>query len=192
MKILIYDNNRKDLEKLCNMLKYLPDAADIDKVSEHQDFEEFYIKYSYDIVFIDLNDEFGFELYAFVMNRNPNQKLITINNNIRCYDDNGCEHCKTTYKKSRLLKPIHIEDLLYVLKNDYCNYDYCNDSLTSKIKILSNVFKTLHFNEETLKVYNANKCDQFNVYDLIGFTSKLTSNNIKFLICDNYIQILDD
>ncbi|XPV54489.1 MAG: hypothetical protein ACNI3H_05920 [Halarcobacter ebronensis] len=59
MRILIYDNNRQDLEKFCNMINLYPIEIIVDKASDYKDILYFFDNHYYDKIFIDYNDDIG-------------------------------------------------------------------------------------------------------------------------------------
>ncbi len=190
MNILIYDNNINDLEMFCKLFDYLPFDTQINKLTESEDFKMVYDNEKFDIVFVDLNNECGRELLHFVLHTNPEQRLVTINNSFECFEEHGCDFCKSNYNKLRLVKPLNVVDLTNVIKGNKCKYEYCNEGLLTKLLVISKSHEHLNFNMEKMQFSYLDKSD-FSL-NIIELTQELLINGIKYEVYENYIQIIDE
>ena len=103
MRILIYDNNSEDTKYLYELIQQLPLDILVDKVSDYTDEVYLYSKHTYDIVFIDFQDDIGKKLLSYILKKNSQQKIITIGSTAECSENLGCGHCQTNYTKCKLI-----------------------------------------------------------------------------------------
>ncbi|MDA7817415.1 hypothetical protein N9A28_04445 [Sulfurimonas sp.] len=96
-KILIYDNNKKDVDYFCELLNNIHIDFEIDKLSHYDDFMEIYPHHLYDIVFIDFSDKNGKKILSHFQKNNPKQKVALLSDSFECVENmENCEMCKDT------------------------------------------------------------------------------------------------
>lgn len=186
MKVLIYDNNPKDLEKLCELLHCVPLDMEVDKLSDVKDFKTIYEKHDYNVLFIDQNDQHGYELVEFVRERDPKQRIVNINNSLSCCMSGGCDICQDEFNGFRIVKPVEILDVVDALKKKECRFD-CKNPLMIKLSIISKALPFFKFDKENLKFYHEHTNFEHRIVEL---TSKLEEYNIDYEINENYLQII--
>jgi len=190
MKILIYDNNPADLSKLCTMLEALTINFLIDKASNYNDCIEFYNKYPYDMVFIDFADKIGENILFYILEKNPNQKIITISDIEECSEKQGCNFCTTTYNKKRVIKPIQEIELIKILsKREPCKL-YCSRDLLIKLDIISKGVTHLTFDKERFTFIKNGQNYHKEMSDIIRLSESLTKVNINFKVIENGVKII--
>lgn len=187
MKILIYDNNLEDLKKFSAFIKYIPLDIELDKTNDHLEFKKLFEQKTYDTVFVDVNDENGSKLTDLIKKINPVQKTVTINNKFNCSEENGCDFCKTSFNKYRIVKPLNIFDITRALKDEPCSFDCTDDNLQIKLKVLSKPYGFLSFDSSTQIFTYSGIGDFFS--QIINFTVDLAEHNIKYDVEDNCIKI---
>jgi len=191
MRILIYDNNIKDLENLCQMIKHLPIDILIDKISYIEEFYTLYNSKEYDTVIVDTNDTDGTKIVEHITNIKPKQKIIVINNQFFCTEEKGCDYCKSHYNKHRIVKPLDTMDIVRAIKDATpCDFDYCEDHLLMKLVIISKPLYYLDFDKDRLRFDFGKSNSNLVTKDIINLSLKLIQYGIKYNTNEDNIQIL--
>lgn len=190
MKILIYDNNPKDMSRLCEMIKALPVEFFVDKATHYEDCVGLYEKYEYDIVFVDFSDDIGRNFLTYILDKNPNQRIITLSNLEACSSSNGCDFCDSTYNKKRVVKPIKQSELMDILLKKYVCKMYCNDKVLITIENISKTINTLAFDSKTYTFFKNGSNNNREMSDIIELTNALDNQNIKYKLIPNGIEVI--
>jgi len=192
MKILIYDNDINSLQHFCNLVNLLPQDVQIDKIVSIEDLMETYKKHSYDVVFIDFNDDHSIDLKIQILEHNPLQRIVSINNNLYCKESN-CDSCRENTNSYRIFKPYNISELLKSFQNVKCEMNYCENNLNTKLTIISKSFKDLIYDHLNYKfIIDTGDKDILKYTNLIKLTELLSKNNIKYEVNKNHIQVFDN
>jgi len=195
MRILIYDNNSKDLEYLCEMLKSLPIESCVDKITDYNHGTDLYHKFEYDIVFIDFIDNIGKSFLEYILKVNSTQRIITISDVFECSEKMGCDFCSDNYNKERILKPINHTDIIKIFSDTQYRCDsFSNSLLLMQLKQIEKIIKetysdydldveSLTFIGKRTKKYDA---------DFFIIVEKLNTHKIEYSVDENSnIKVID-
>ncbi len=191
MKILVYDNNHNDIEHFHGLLDNMPFDINVEKYTRYSDVEKNFKLNSHDMVFLDIESDNSPKLLKYINEQSPKQKIVVFNNSLKCSEELGCEHCRSNYNKCRIIKPVNYQDIIYALKNNHCEYDYCGTDIEAKLSVLSKPFQSLKLNIDSLQLNHSNSNNNLVISDTIDFTKLLDKNNIKFKVFENYIQVYE-
>ena len=189
MKILIYDNNLEDLAKLCKMIESLPLDFYIDKISHYEDCVALYDKYQYGIVFIDFTDDIGKKFLAYILEKNPKQRIVTISDEHECSEEDGCFSCSQKYNKQRVIKPITISELIKILTKQQVCSSYCSDNLLIQLEVIAKDISSLVFDKKDFTFMRKEQNYHKEMAEMIQLTYALAEKNIKFKVVDGGIEI---
>jgi DNA-binding NarL/FixJ family response regulator len=189
MKVLIYDNDHNDIEHFHGLLENIPFDMDIKKYTDYSALKNDFKLEKHDLIFIDMDSDNSVVLLKYIKEQSPQQRVVVFNNSLDCVEKKGCEYCKETYNQSRIIKPANYQDIIYVLKNAHCEYNYCDADILTKLVVLSKPFHTLKLDMNSLQVHHSNSNSNLAISNTIDFTKLLDKNNIKFDVLENYIQI---
>lgn len=190
MKVLLYDNSIDDIDTFKELLHILPLDTKLDAFISFEQFRHKYLEEEFDIVFIDLNNDWGEELLEFVKKENPNQRVVSISNRFYSAEVNGCEYCKKNYNRFRVIKPLKIDDIKdAILSNKRCEYNFDKEDVGVKLLILSKEFNQLKLNIDDLKFDFKKSSQNLITTEVVKLTQKLAINSIPFEVFENHIQI---
>lgn len=119
MRILIYDNNINDLNKLASMIKIFPIETIIDKVSDYIDCMQMYDKHNYEKLFIDYTDDIGKKIADEIIKINPKQRIFLINDNCDCMSNKDCITCRQSFNKETIIKPLNQQQLSQIISKNF-------------------------------------------------------------------------
>ncbi len=157
MKILIYDNNHKELEALYDMLTTISEDFKIDKVMETQKGYMLYEQHNHDYIFINSDCHHGKRFLHKVYKKNPTQNLIALSNSLNCTDDIKCSFCKQEDNKFLLIRPIYSNDLFYLLLGNSKRPTYCdNNQMLMRLKKIDQEFHNFDLCVENKMFVNKN------------------------------------
>ncbi len=182
MRILIYDNNTKDVNYLYQKLKGLPLDSQVDTSSTYNNAIDYYDTDKYNIIFIDFIDETGKEVLEYIIRDNPKQRIITISKVLECSEKLGCDFCLNNYNKKRILKPIHIDEIIKIFSNKETDCTtYLNNSLLMKLqqldKLVQESYSNYTLDQENLTFVNNGSSSMCNGFFFI--LDKLAEYNVK-------------
>lgn len=194
-KILFFYYNQNDCTDL-NILKSVLGEFSFDTTNVLNDAKELYLKEDYHIVMVDFTQEVGKELLQFISKESPNQRIITMSNNLECSALQGCEFCMHTLKRKRIFKPLNLKELTNTIKNYdsmICNYMHKFNNI---IQILDDLIKSTYnhflYNKDSQKIFpKESYAESLIVEELIHITELLQNNQIPYNVDENYtIQLL--
>ncbi|RXJ58073.1 hypothetical protein [Candidatus Marinarcus aquaticus] len=194
-KILFFYYNQNDCNDL-NILKTVLDGFSFDATNVLNEAKEMYVNEEYHIVVVDFTQEVGKELLQFIAQTSPNQRIITMSNNLECSALQGCEFCMHTLKRKRIFKPLNLKELTHTIKNYdnmICNYMHKFNNI---IQILDDLIKSTYnhflYNKDSQKIVpKESYAESLIVEELIHITELLQNNQIPYTVDENYtIQLL--
>ncbi|RXJ88710.1 hypothetical protein CRV01_08765 [Arcobacter sp. CECT 8983] len=158
MRILIYDNNKQDLEKFCNMINLYPIEIIVNKASNYNDMLYFFNKHYYDKIFIDYNDDIGKKILNTIIETNPHQKIFLLSDKDNCPLEKNCELCKDKFRKSIIIKPLSQNQLTKIISRKFtCE----NEFLSTKEFNLKKIKKKVQIEYPYLKFEYCKDRDSF-------------------------------
>lgn len=182
MRILIYDNNKQDLEKFCNMINLYPIEIIVDKASDYNDIIYFISQHIYDKVFIDYNDDIGKKLVTEIVEKNPKQKIFLLSDSYDCPLERNCDLCKDKFKKNIIIKPLSQNQLTKILSRKFtCENEFLSEKEFKLKKIKKKVqieYPYLKF--EYCKDRDSFLSDNIPTSALVFVTDLLNKHNIAF------------
>lgn len=182
MRILIYNNNKDDLEKFYNMITLYPIEIIVDKASDYNDILYFLDKHYYDKIFIDYIDDIGKKLLNKILEKDPKQKVFLLTEEDDCPLEKNCEVCKSKFKKNIIIKPLSQNQLTKIISRKFtCE----NEHLSTKEFILEKIKKRVQSRYPYLKFEYCKERDSFlsdNIptSTLVFVTELLSQHNIKY------------
>ena len=165
-------------ETVKNLLEHL-NKSNIINVDFCEDYEsgiELYDSNKYYIVFVDFSLDFGNKVLNHILNKNPNQRVITacieLTNGETAYNSSN----NTKPNLVRLLKPVDMKELIAYMKDfdfmldKYKPIDFSTKSgIISQMKNISRRFRGITYDEKTKTIisYNLN-----NLIEVVSFLNK--------------------
>lgn len=190
MKILIFENNEKNISDLNALFKTISLDISSDHALDDKQLFKLYKKNPYQMVFINCNNDVGINIKNKIRQLNPDQKVVIVNNSFRCSDSKGCTHCKNNSNTIRIFEPYRITEVVKAFKNQKCDHDYCQKDLHTKLLIISKKYTDIVYNQhnKTFSVAHGNK-DLLTHLSIIDLSQQLHNNNINFSIENNVLKI---
>jgi hypothetical protein len=194
MNILIIDTCEETILKL-SILSKVFDNLNLKHLLDYDESLEYYTSTSIDYLIVDFSLNNNNMFVDEVLKRNPQQKIITLSNILKCSDKNGCDHCINNYNKRRLFKPFSVIEIVKVLKDFdnpclYSNQFECGNL----INIMDDILRTYthhEYNKETKTIYSL-KDNYSTTSDTLDIIALLENQDIKFEIEDQtQIKILN-
>ena len=187
MRILIYDNNINDLNKLSSMIEAFPIETIIDKVSDYKDCIEIYIKHNYDKLFIDYTDDIGKKIAKELIALNPRQRIYLLNDTFECLYEKDCINCKEKLNRETIIKPLNQLQLSKIIsKNFKCESFNKNEfefQLEKVKKSIQNEYPYFKFKfDKNTKIL---KSEPMPISILVYIIEQLQQNNIEYEVEDN-------
>lgn len=145
----------------------------------------------YDLILVDFTKEEGKEFLSYISQHIPEQKIITMSDNIECSALQGCEYCMETLKRKRVFKPLNLKELVHTIKNYedmVCHYMHKFHNI---IHILEEIIhaKYNHFVYDKINqlIHPKEKyAESLIVEELIHITELLQLNEIDYSVNENY------
>ncbi len=189
MRILLYDNNKKDFESIYQMIKLLPIQTVVDVVTNYEDSIQMYQRFKYKKVFINFIDESGKALEKHIVKTNPKQKLILLKDDYDCILNHSCEDCQKFFDKYLVIKPMHISQLPKIINGSFeCEgfsktlFEY---NIEKIYKTVLRKYPTIIFDKKNLKFSFDNIPNAFIVELFIELTTLLSNHNMEYRIYEN-------
>lgn len=182
MRILIYDNNKNDLERFCNMIKLYPIEILVDKASDYEDILFLYSKHFYEKVFIDYDDEIGKKIFSYIVNQNSNQKIFLLCEQHHCLDEDSCLNCIANTKKHFIIKPLHQNQLTKIISKKFtCEKKHLSKKEFNLLKVKKKVHENYPYLKfDYCKTRDAFLSDNIPTSALVFVTDLLSEENIDF------------
>ncbi|NVJ53230.1 MAG: hypothetical protein HWD90_06020 [Campylobacteraceae bacterium] len=184
MKILIYDNNKQDLEKFCSMINLYPIEILVDKASNYEDILYFLNNHNYEKIFINYDDDTGKKLLNVIIEKNPQQNVFLLSERNDCPLEKNCDLCKSKFKKNIIIKPLSQNQLTKIISRKFtCE----NEFLSTKEFNLKKIKKKVQLEYPYLKFEYCKDRDSFlsdNIPTsaLVFVTDLLTQHEITFQV----------
>ncbi len=158
---------------------------------------EQYKKNKIDFVIIDFCEENNKKLLEEILKINSHQKTITLGEELKCSELQGCEFCIIHHNRKRLLKPFHPHDLYKTIKefdSKECQYiEFTSPKNIERFlpKIIER-FLYFTYNQTTKTITVINKYDKNKyVLEFLDIISLLNQHNIKYnTISDTELELV--
>jgi len=177
----------KTLDKI-DYLKKFDKSINLIKVYNAEDGLKYYNSNDIDIVIIDFEYECFQELMDGILSINKYQKTITISNEIKCNDNNGCKDCIENFNRKRLLDEFSIKELINIVNHfdtEQCKYYKSFDNIATIAEDILKRFSGYKYNKETMTITlndNANS-----IRTLLDIINILNQHNIPYEVKDTTI-----
>ncbi|WP_072681786.1 hypothetical protein [Arcobacter sp. LA11] len=187
MRILIYDNNLSDLNKLSSMIEAFPIETIIDKVSDYKDCIQMSKKHNYDKLFIDYTDDIGKKIAKKLLEIDPKQRIYLLNDNFDCIDEKNCEKCKKEFNKDTIIKPLNQVQLSKIISKNFKCESFNKSEFEFQIeKVKKSIINEYpYFKFEFDKKNKILKSEPMSISILVYIIEQLQHNNIKYEVEDN-------
>lgn|GEM_PF-1523661 len=152
MKLLVFDKEycQEDGDCITILNKSLKDYS-ITLTTDSKDAKTLYENSKFDILLIDFTTKEGNEFLNYVMEKDSEQRVITIGYELTHSEIQGCEYCEKNYKRRRLVKPISVVDLYRTVVNfDEMSCDYRNKFNDTKVILKQILCKYSYFDYDEL------------------------------------------
>lgn len=185
-KYMLYSDHEEELKYIREILQKSDSDVQLDNMSDYDDFINLYEYDKYDTIFVNFFDEVARRIVNHIQVHNRKQKVILITDSIKCIDN--CYICKSLYKIMKFVKPLNSKDLISMLKDDMCVYDFYNKPTVSKLMCIIKKYKNFTFEENNFQIQYKNSIDYYK--HIVVLTDELSVNNINYKVYEDYIQIL--
>lgn len=154
------------------------------------EIKDIYQKGIFDIVIVNFSLKDGVDILDYILSIDPEQKTITLSEELICSDERGCELCQRDFNKKRLLKPITINKLINAINNfdnTPCRYQdkfNCTQGLIEIMPEILNRYNSVNYDDENKLVKINNISDVIEMFEL--FKDKDIALNF---INDNELKI---
>lgn len=187
MKILFIDTD-KELETLVRHISSMG-LFEISFCHHYDCGLETFHSQKFDIVIINFSFNFGSKVLNTILKENPQQRIITLSEDLACSELRGGDYCQKNYNKKRLLKPVNTSDLVSIIK-DFDNWEcQFKNKFNTPCGLIDIMDKIAH--QYNLSYDSKNKIIPFKHMDsnTLNFISILKEKEIKFDIDENYIKL---
>mgnify|MGYP000541782824 CR=1 FL=1 len=191
---ILFFSNQKDFNQEIQECEFI-----INGVGEYN-FENSYIfeqaldlfnKRTYDIVIVDFSTFNGVELLNKIVSKNPEQKTITINENLVCSVSAGCDYCVQHYHRRRVIDIHNYEAILDIInnfENHKCKYFNSFGNIVSILDEVIKRFPTFTYDEQDHKIIPSQK-NSYITKDLVEICNLLDVSHVKYRI-DEQLNII--
>lgn len=192
MRILIYDNNLNDLNKLSSIIESFPIETIIDKVSDYKDCIEIYKKHNYDKLFIDYTDDIGKKIAKELTYKNPKQRIYLLNDKYECLHDKDCQVCKENFNQETIIKPINQFQLCKIITRNFKCESFNKNEFEFKLeKIKKSIINEypyfkFKFNKNSKELLS----EPMSIAILVYIIEQLQENHIEYQVEGNEKIIL--
>lgn len=194
MRLLIYDNDINDLNKISQMIKTFPIETIVDKVSDYNDCILMYKQHIYDKLLIDYTDDIGKKIANKIIETNPKQRLYLLNDEFDCTGEKDCEKCKKQHNKETIIKPFSQLQLSKIISKQFKCESFKKNEFEFK---LEKVKKSIYNEYPYFKFYfKENKSmlisDPMSISILVYITELLMNNTIDYQVINNQKILLKE
>ena len=194
MNVLIFDYNYE--ENYEDYITPLTDNIKDLKAKICQCYEialKEYQEKKYDFLIIDFTSKDGKKLLKFVLETNPQQKIITLGYELESSDER-CTHCEKQYNKKRLIKPVNAVDIYHTIKNfdsSRCKYAHQFENPKELLSELVKRYDSFDFYEQTNMITKNRDSNDYLLKDYIELIEILKHYNMKHKIIDEFVIRID-
>jgi len=189
MDILIYDeeyekNHHDYIKPLTDNIKNLH-ATILDDLNNAQNI---FTNNKFEYVIVDFTNSDGKNFLNFVLQQNPEQRVITLSYELVSSKEN-CSDCLQQFKKRRLIKPVEAIDIYKTIKNfDEMECKYYNHFSNPHILVndLVSRYDYFDFDEQEQTIEKSNKENDYCIKEYIDLVDKLKKYEIKHEIIGEF------
>lgn len=194
MRLLIYDNDINDLNKISLMIKTFPIETIVDKVSDYNDCILMYKQHVYDKLLIDYTDDIGKKIANKIIETNPKQRLYLLNDEFNCAGDKDCVKCKKEYNKETIVKPFNQFQLTKIISKQFKCESFKKNEFEFKLeKVKKSIYNEYpYFKFEIKEDKKMLLSSPMSISILVYITELLMNNTIDYQVINNQKILLKE
>jgi hypothetical protein len=187
MRLLIYDNDINNLNKISQMIETFPIETIIDKVSDYNDCILMYKHHVYDKLLIDYTDDIGKKIANKIIDINPKQRLYLLNDEFNCTSGKDCENCKKLYNKETIVKPFNQFQLSKIISKQFKCESYKKNEFEFKLeKVKKSIYNEFPYFKFAFKENKSMLISSpMSISILVHITELLKNNTIDYQVINN-------
>lgn len=189
MRVLIYDNDTANKDRLILALQSLPLKITSETCESYQDFSESFSASKYKVLFIDINNDTGKKIVTSVLEQSSQQKIVLFNNDYTCIGNKDCLQCTSLYDMTSMIKPVGLHQLVHVFNGSFKCESYAVNELQYNIlkieKIVNERYPLVEFCKER-NIFSISTYNAFGMRVMYNIAELLQNDNIKYKMLDSY------